>query len=62
MAKANRPHFHAWAKARTGRMIYRLARPFHTKQAARQWAKRHYPDRKTMILQCDGEDCRPKVD
>ncbi len=61
-AMQNRPHFHVWLEARTGRMIYRLARGFHTRQAARQWAKRHRPDRQTMVLQCTKQACRPRLD
>lgn len=62
--KANRPHFHVWLEARGGRMRYRLARPFHTRQAAAQWAKRRYagePWRKPMVLNCWEEKCAPKL-
>ena len=58
----NRPHFHVWAKARTGRIFYLIARGFHTSQAGRQWAKRNHADRETMVLKCDKEACRPPLD
>ena len=66
MPKTNRPHFHLWAKARQpdgkpGRMLYRLARSFHTRQAARQWGKRHYAARETTVLQCSDPRCGPKL-
>ena len=35
----NRPHFHVWLQAKTGRMFYKC-RPFHTRQTAREWAMR----------------------
>ena len=60
--KVNRPHYHVWAEARTGRMLYRLARAFHTRQAARQWAKRWYPDRPCTVRECFKPECAPKLD
>ena len=62
MATANRPHFHPWLEARTGRMIYRLSRGFWTRQAARQWAKRHRPDRPAVIRQCERPEAGLGVD
>ena len=60
----NRPHFHIWQEARTGRIFYRLARPFHTRQAANQYGKRRNPDdpEKFMVRQCNSEKCKPKID
>lgn len=58
----NRPHYHVWLEARTGRMIYRLARGFFTRQAARQWALRHRPDRKPIVRPCEDGKCRPRLD
>ena len=60
--KPNRPHCHVWAEARTGRILYRLARPFWSRQAAGQWARRHYPDRETTIMKCERPECAPKLD
>ena len=64
MAIVNRPHYHVWLKARTGRIFYRLARGFHTtRQAASQWGKRRQPvAEKRMVLKCTAEKCRPKLD
>ncbi|MCY3611063.1 MAG: hypothetical protein OXH51_05960 [Gemmatimonadetes bacterium] len=66
--RPNREHFHVWAMA-SGRdgnsMLYRLSRGFNTRSAAKQWAARWYPGRKTMVLQCDlGGDCphKPALD
>lgn len=61
-AQANRPHFHIWVKARTGRMFYVLARAFHTRQAARQYANRHRPGVEVMVLQCFERKCAPPLD
>lgn len=58
---ANRPHFHVWVRARTGRIFYILKRGFFTSQAARQWSKRNRPDSQTMILKCEDEACRPRL-
>ena len=62
--KPNREHFCVWAMAggRDGNsMIYRLSRGFGSRSAAKQWAARWYPDRKTTVLQCDaGDACRHK--
>ena len=63
--KANRPHYHVWLKARGGRMRYRLARGFHTRQAAHQWSQRNYRgdrERDPKIEQCEDERCAPKLD
>ena len=59
---ANRSHHHIWLRAATGRIYYRLARGFFTRQAAGQWGKRNRPDRERMILKCDGARCAPKLD
>lgn len=58
----NRPHYHVWLKAATGRIFYRLARGFHTRQAAAQWARRRQPasDRR-MVIQCTREKCKPPL-
>ena len=63
--KVNRPHFHIWLKARGGRIYYRLAKGFHTRQAAAQSSKRRYrdePERRPMILQCEEPGCAPKLE
>ena len=59
---ANRPHFHVWRLAKTGRIFYQVARGFHTGQAARQWASRYEnaPDR-YMLRQCLDETCTPQL-
>lgn len=59
--KANRPHFHVWRKAATGRAYFRLARGFHTSQAARQWAKRNRPDAEHMVIACYDAACAPPL-
>ena len=60
---ANRPHFHVWRMAKGDRAFFRLVRAFHTRQAARQYATRREPDPdRFMVLQCDKEACRPKLD
>ena len=61
MPKPNKPHFHVWIQHRDGRMIYRLARPFHTRQAARQWARRWRPEAECMVFQCERPECAPKL-
>ncbi|GEM_PF-4977467 len=62
--KPNREHFHVWAASAGGDgngMLYRLARGFGTRSAAKQWAVRWYPGRETMVLQCKlGDACRHK--
>ena len=61
-SRNNRPHFHIWRLARTGRIFYVLKRGFHTRQAARQWAQRREKDQsRYMILQCDSEKCCPPL-
>ena len=63
--KANRPHFHVWVQARSGTAYFWLAKGYHTRQAAGQWARRRYkgePWRKPMVLQCEEEKCAPKLD
>ena len=61
-SRNNRPHYHVWRKARTGRIFYILKRGFHTRQAARQWAVRRKLDQDSfMVLQCDCEKCRPPL-
>ena len=59
---ANRAHHHVWLRAATGRIYYRLARGFFTRQAAGQWGKRNRPDRERMILKCEEARCAPTLD
>ena len=59
---ANRPHFHIWLQASTGRAFFK-GRAFHTRQAARQWALLRQPDpAKRLVLKCELEHCRPPLD
>jgi len=59
----NRPHYHVWYMAATGRAFFRLARGFHTRQAARQFAVRRQPDpKRRMVLECTNPACAPKLD
>ena len=59
----NRPHFHVWRFASTGRAIFRLVRGFRTRQAARQFAIRRGIERDAfMVLQCSRVTCRPPLD
>ena len=55
--KANRPHFHVWRMATGDRAFFRLARGFHTRQAARQFAKRRDTPERLMVLQCERTAC-----
>ena len=49
--------------AKTGRIFYRLARGFHTRQAVRQWAMHREPDAdRFTIRQCTNEKCRARLD
>ena len=57
----NRPHYHAWMLAPTGRIYYFVKRGFHTRQAARQWAQRRKPKDEFMVRQCECEKCRPPL-
>ena len=57
----NRPHYHPWLLASTGRIYYRC-RPFFTRQAARQWAmRRRVNPREALVLQCEESECAPKL-
>ena len=57
----NRPHFHVWLQAKTGRMFYKC-RPFHTRQTAREWAMRRQAEsEKRLVLKCELDACRPKL-
>ena len=59
---ANRPHYHVWLRARTGRIYYRLARGFHTRQAASKYAQRRQPEPGwRMVIQCEDERCKPAL-
>lgn len=59
---ANQPHFHVWRLVKTGRIFYRIARGFHTRQAARQWASRRESDpERYMIRQCVDQKCSPPL-
>ncbi|MCY4111647.1 MAG: hypothetical protein OXF96_06865 [Chloroflexi bacterium] len=60
--RLNRPHFHAWMMAATGRIFYKT-RPFETRQAASQWAKRREPDpERRMVKACHDSRCQPPMD
>lgn len=59
---ANRPHFHAWFLASTGRIWYWNKRGFFTRQAARQWAARRRPKGQHMVLQCHNPACAPMLE
>ena len=62
MPTANRPHYHVWLRARTGRIFYVLSRGFHTRQAAAKYGARRQPDsEKRMVLACEDERCKPKL-
>lgn len=60
-ARTNRPHYHVWIFHRNGRMSYRLARPFFTRQAARAWAMRHRPKDEWMIRASHDPKTAPKL-
>ena len=60
--ETNKEHFHCWIVHRDGRMIYRLARGFHTRQAADQWGKRHRSEDDRLIRRCWLEKCAPSLD
>ncbi|MCY4289301.1 MAG: hypothetical protein OXC63_11970 [Aestuariivita sp.] len=38
--QANRPHYHIWKKARTGRIFYRLATAYTHRQSAQRAVKK----------------------
>lgn len=59
----NRPHYHVWLQAKTGRIFYKVTRGFHTRQAAAQWAKRRQtaPERR-IVLKCELDACKPALD
>ena len=60
--RLNRPHYHPWMMAATGRAMFR-GRGFHTRQAATQWAKRRQPDgEKRTVLACYDSRCQPPMD
>lgn len=64
--KTNRPHYHVWIFAdpggfRPAQMAYRLARAFHTRQAAQQWAKRDGRGNGFQVLKCHHFRCRPRL-
>ena len=61
--RANKPHYHVWLLARTDKIFYKLAWPFNTRQAARQWAMRREPDGdRRIVIQCFKRHCGPKID
>ena len=57
-------HWHVWLAADPGvnrpiSMLRRIARPFSTRQGAREWAIRREPDtRRTIVRGCTDERCR----
>lgn len=60
---ANRPHYHPWLMAATGRIFYRVTRGFFTRQAAHKYAARRQPDPdKRIVLKCWEEKCAPRLD
>ena len=60
--RPNRPHYHAWLMAATGRIFYK-ARAFHTRQAATQWAARRQPDpERRTVLRCWQPHCAPRLE
>ena len=38
--QTNRPHYHIWKKARTGRIFYRIATPYTHRQSAQRAVKK----------------------
>lgn len=57
----NRPHFHPWLLASTGRAYFRC-RGFFTRQAARQWAlRRRVYSHEIMVLACTDPQCKPAL-
>lgn len=59
---ANRPHYHVWLRAATGRVFYVVRRGFHTRQAAQKFAARRQPDPQwRLVLQCHDDDCKPPL-
>ena len=60
---SNRPHFHVWRMAKTGKIFYKLAKPHFTRQVAGKLARRLEPDpARRMVIQCDCPECAPKLD
>lgn len=60
--KPNRPHYHVWLLADGERAFFKRARPFHTRQAARQFAQRLRSNPKIMVRECWKPECAPKLD
>ena len=60
--ETNEPHFHLWVRHASGRMEWRLAWPYRSKQAARQWGQRNRPDQNIRVEECYLRKCAPKLD
>ena len=59
----NRPHYHVWLLAASGRAWFRLGgAAFWSRQAANQWCKRNKGGRKWMVQQCEEPACAPRLD
>ncbi|MCY3983273.1 MAG: hypothetical protein OXE85_05080 [Roseovarius sp.] len=60
--RANRPHYHIWKKARTGRIFYRIAAPCTHRQSAQRAVKKlGLPRDQVMVLECRDPKCAPKI-
>ena len=60
--RLNRPHYHPWLMASTGRIFYKC-RAFGTRQSAQRWAARKQPDKEKRIVQaCYDPRCQPPID
>ena len=59
----NRPHYHVWLLAATERAFFQLARGFHTRQSARQYARRRrLCGSEVLVRQCTNPACAPPLD
>ena len=59
--RLNKPHYHPWLMASTGRIFYKCAAK-NSRQAARQWAMRRQPDpEKRDVRPCYDPRCQPKL-
>ena len=56
----NRPHYHPWHTAPTGRAMFKQ-RARHTRQAARQWSERRIGKGNFIVLACSDERCKPPL-
>lgn len=61
--RPNRPHFHCWRRAATGRAFFILGRPHRTRSVANRWLARRVADpAHRLVLACWLPECAPQLD